>query len=107
MQEIRFCWKTFVKMIDDMSCHNPEVQFSKLEKVILECYFYGMNEQDILRVLEANRLELNYYYSSGFFRWCFRPDVMQKLSKLIGEPVNKGNFSLKFRQRYEEDRRQI
>ena len=107
MQKPKFNWETFIEMIDSMSYDNPEVQFSKLEKVFLKCYWYGMNEREILRVLEVNRSELNHYYNDCYFRWGFQPDVMKKLSNLIGEPVNKKNFKEICRRRWEEDNKQI
>ena len=85
----KFNWETFIEMINNMSDGNPGVQFSKLDKVLLKCYWSGMDEQEILRVLKANRSEFNYYYNDCYFRQGFQPDVMKKLSKLIGEAVKK------------------
>ena len=107
MQKLKFSWETFIEMINNMSSDNLEVQFSPLDKVLLECFFYGMNEKDILRVLEEKRSELNYYYNDCYFRYGFQPNVMKKLSNLIGKSVSKTNFKEKFWQRYEENRKQI
>lgn len=101
-QKTEFNWKKFITTVDTMSYNCSKIQFSALEKFLLKCYFFGMNREEILKALNKNRLELNHYYNHHYFRAGFEPEIMKKLSQLIGEPVNKNNFFEVFQLRWEE-----
>ena len=101
-QNTEFNWQNFYNMVDDMSCKNPELQLSPLEKVLLKCYWYGMNHRDILKVLNRQRVELNFYYTDDYFRLGLEPNVMRKVSKIIEKPITKKNFREIAQRKWEE-----
>lgn len=92
MQNTGFNWHTFINMVDNLSHGNLRMQLSELEKLLLKCYWYGMNHQEILKVLNENRSNLKHYYNDNYFCMGFEPNLMKKLSDLVSHPVNKNNF---------------
>ena len=91
-QEIEFTWEIFINMVDNMSSMY-QITFTKLEKQLLRCYWNNLSRQDIIEVLNRNRLELGYYYKGEcLFTMGLEPNLMKKLSISIDRPVNKSNF---------------
>ena len=100
-----FTWDIFINMVDRLTGKNTEIEFTKLEKQLLECYWYNLERQDIFKVLDAKRAELKFYYKDCFFSMGLEPNIMNKLSRLIERTVNKNNFKEVFKHIWERDNR--
>ena len=85
-------WQKIREKLKDMS-YEKGIPFTKLEWELMRCYWLDMNRQDILKVLKKKRGELKYYYDDNyFFSMGLEPELMKKLTRLIGFSVNKTNF---------------
>lgn len=87
-----FTWEIFISMVNYMSYKETGRQLTRLEKELLRCFWNDMTLEDILTVLNEKRLELDHYYNNTFFSNGFVPNLMNRLSQFISEPVNKNNF---------------
>ena len=102
----KFSWEYFINFVNYISCKNTESSFTNLEQELLRCYWNNLSDSDTLKVLEEKRLKLGYYFDSSYFLSLgFKPNVMKKLSRLIGRPVNKNNFKQVFEHIWERGKR--
>lgn len=98
-----FIWEEFISLVNCM-CYQKRTQLTKLDLVLLRSYWDGLSDRQIFEILEQNRNELKYYYSRDhYFQTGIEYNLMRKMSKLIGTPVNRHSFRKVFEQKFRDD----